>query len=119
MKTQIKKTGDAIIVTMEGKLDFENQDPIRNELTRIAQQANKDSTPRKLIFDLEKLQFVGSSGISSFIQTLKDVNSIASEKPRFCNVKSEFQKVIKAFDEENEFTFFENEEKARRGQIDN
>jgi anti-anti-sigma factor len=114
MKTQVKKTADAIIVSMDGKLEFETQDGIRHELTRIAQQTKKDSTPKKLIFNLEGLQFVGSSGISSFIQTLKDVNSLAAEKPRFCNVKSEFQKIIKAFDEENEFHFFESEEKARR-----
>ena len=99
MKTQIKKTGDTIVVTMDGKLDFEAAGPLREDLTRLMRQNRTDSTPKKVIFNLEKLDFVGSSGISSFVQTLREFNLGSPLKPRYCHVKSEFQKVIKAFDE--------------------
>ncbi len=114
MKTQIRKIGDALVVSIDGKLNFETQDSIRSDLSRLARQTLTDSAPKKVIFNLEKLEFVGSSGISSFVQALKDFNSTAASKPRYCNVGSEFQRVIKAFDEENAFEFFETEERARR-----
>jgi anti-anti-sigma regulatory factor len=54
----------------------------------------------QIIFNLENLEFVGSSGISSFVQALKEFNLQAPSRPIYCNVKSEFKRIIKAFDEE-------------------
>jgi len=108
MKTNIKEDGDIIIVSMDGHLDFENQISLHENLMGIAQQAHSDKTPKKLIFNLQNLNFVGSSGISAFIQTLKAVNATAQIKPKYCHVKTEFQKIIRAFDAaESEFEFFE------------
>lgn len=114
MKTQVKKNGDTIIVSMDGTLDYETNLPLREHLNKIIREANTDSTPKKIIFNLENLEFVGSSGISSFIQTLKDFNTSAPIKPVYCNVKSEFQRMIRVFDESEAFEFFDNEERAKR-----
>jgi anti-anti-sigma factor len=114
MKTQIKKNGDVVIVEMNGRLDFETDAPLREELSKLIQPARTDSTPKKIIFNLEKLEFVGSSGISSFVQTMKEFNASVTSKPRYCNVKSEFKRVIKAFDEEQQFEFHDNEERAKK-----
>ena len=114
MKTQIKKKGDTVVVTMDGHLDFETHLPLRENLSKIIDNSKTDSVPKKIIFNLEKLEFVGSSGISSFVQTLKDFNSSSPTRPKYCNVKSEFQRIIKAFDEENAFDFYENEERAKK-----
>jgi anti-anti-sigma factor len=115
MKTQIRKVGDTMIVTMDGKLDFEAQEPLRKDLVRLSDSTKESpSSTRKIIFNFENLEFVGSSGISSFVQTLKDFNARATVKPRYCNVKSEFRRVMKAFDEADLFEFYENEERARK-----
>jgi anti-anti-sigma factor len=114
MKTEIKKNGDTIVVSMNGKLDFETTIPLREDLGKILRQTQGDSAAKKIIFSFENLEFVGSSGISSFVQTLKDFNASSPLKPRFCHVGSEFRRVIKAFDEEQLFDFYENEERARR-----
>lgn len=114
MKTQIKKNGDTIVVSMDGKLDFDTHVPLREDLFKLVEEPNQDSVPKKIIFNLEKLEFVGSSGISSFVQTLKEFNESAPTKPRYCNVKSEFRRVIKAFDEEEVFEFYESEDRARK-----
>ncbi len=114
MKTDIKKLGDTIIVSMQGKLDFETAIPLRENLGKISKQNRTDSVPKKIIIDLENLEFVGSSGISSFIQTLREFNATEAIKPRYCNVKNEFQKVIRAFDEEELFEFHDTQDKARR-----
>lgn len=114
MKTQIKKNGDVVVVEMNGRLDFETNGPLREELSKLIQPNRTDSAPKKIIFNMEKLEFVGSSGISSFVQTLKEFNATSPSKPRYCNVKSEFKRVIKAFDEEQLFEFHENEERAKK-----
>jgi anti-anti-sigma factor len=114
MKTQVKKIGDTLIVSMDGKLDFETSLPLREELSKVIRETRTDSAPKKIIFNLEKLDFVGSSGISSFVQTLREFNHAAPIKPRYCHVKSEFQKVIKAFDESDAFEFYDNEDRAKK-----
>lgn len=120
MKTQIKKNGDTVVVSMDGRLDFETNGSLREELTKlIAPHRNTDSTPKKIIFNLENLEFVGSSGISSFVQTMKEFNASVPNRPRYCNVKSEFKRVIKAFDEEQPFEFHDNEERAKKASINN
>lgn len=114
MKTQITKTGDTLIVTMDGKIDFESYTPLQENLAKIIDQSKTDSTPKKIIFNLEHLEFVGSSGISSFVHMLKEFNATAPTKPRYCHVKSEFRRIIKAFDEAELFEFFDNEDRARK-----
>lgn len=114
MKTQIKKKGDTIVVSMDGMLDFGTHVPLREDLSKLLATSKRDTVPSKIIFNLEKLEFVGSSGISSFVQTLKDFTTGAQTKPRYCNVKSEFRRIIKAFDEEEIFEFFDTEDRARK-----
>ncbi len=114
MKTQIKKSGDTIVVIMDGKLDFGTHVPLREDLHKLMQEVQTDSVPKKVIFNFEKLEFVGSSGISSFVQTLKEFNTHLPSRPRYCNVKSEFRKIIKAFDEAEIFDFYDNEDRARK-----
>ena len=114
MKTRITKDGDTIIVVMEGNLDFGTHVPLREDLNKLIRHAKSDVTARKIVFDLKDLNFVGSSGISSFVQTLKEFNQSSPTKPLYFNVKSEFRKVIKAFDEEELFEFFDNEDRARK-----
>jgi anti-anti-sigma factor len=114
MKTRITKIGDTVVVTMDGKLDFETQEPLRQDLSRLAEKTRTDSAPGKIIFNLEKLEFVGSSGISAFVQSLKDFTTRTPLKPRYCNVRSEFKRVMKAFDEADMFEFFESEDRARK-----
>lgn len=114
MKTNIKKSGDTIVVEFNGKLNFEIREPLKNDLSKIIDENRTDSTPKKIIFNLEKLDFVGSSGISNFIQTLREFNHSLEVKPKYCHVKSEFQKIIKSFDDEQEFNFYDSEETAKR-----
>jgi len=113
MKTQIKKNGDTIVVTVLGKLDYESQQPFKEDLRKIIRESKTDTVPSKVIFNLEKLEFVGSSGISNFVQTLKEFNDRSQSKPRYCHVRSEFQKIIRAFDESDAFDFYDTEERAR------
>lgn len=108
IKTSVRKDGNAVIVSVEGHLDFETSDSFRDSLASIESQA----TDARVIFDLAQLQFVGSSGISAFVQALRDFNDRAPHKPRYANVRSEFRRIMSAFDESGTFEFCETLERA-------
>jgi anti-anti-sigma factor len=114
MKTNIKKIGDTVIVSMDGQLDYEVQEPLKNDLTKLVRQVKTDTVSNKIIFNFENLEFVGSSGISAFVQTLKEVNATAPTKPRYCNVKNEFKRIMNALDDSGLFEFHDNEERAKK-----
>lgn len=114
MKTNVKKIGDTVVISVAGRLDYEIQEPFKKDMNRLITQVQTDITPRKIIFNLENLDFVGSSGITQFIQTLRDFNTQAPTKPRFCNVGSEFKRMMKVFDETEIFEIYESEDRARK-----
>jgi anti-anti-sigma factor len=112
MKAQIKKVGNTIVVAVDGKLDYETQAPFKENLKKIAKAATAtmtDSTPTKVIFDMENLEFVGSSGITQFIQTLKEFGTNTDQKARILKASSEFKKVMRAYDDEQTFEFSDQE----------
>ena len=112
MKTELKKQGDTLIVTMNGRLSYESQGPLKERLTKVINHKKSDEIPTKLIFNLKDLDFVGSSGISSFVHTLKGINQKQNIETKYCNVGNEFRKIIQAFDDEQEFEFFSSEQDA-------
>ena len=114
MKTKIKKTDDAIVVSIDGKLDFGSHLPLREDLMKIVRQAKTDSVPKKIIFDFDKLDFVGSSGISSFVQTLREFNATIASPTSYHNVKNEFKQVMRALDDDALFDFFDQPEPPTR-----
>jgi anti-anti-sigma factor len=108
MKAKIKKIGDTIVVSVDGKIDYETQEPFKENLRKIASaNAKTDSTPTKVIFDMENLEFVGSSGITQFIQTLKEFGNNTDQKAQILKASSEFKKVMQAYDDEQVFEFWE------------
>ena len=118
MKTRISKIGDTTIVAMDGVLDYETQAPFQQNLSRILEKNKSDAAPLKVIFDFENLEFVGSSGISNLVQTIKDFQNRSHTRSQFLNVKSEFRRVIEALDRDASFDFMDAGERVRK-QYDN
>ena len=81
-----------ITVHMEGGLDFENNGSIRNELIQLS----ADNPQSVITIDMFRVDFVGSSGISHFVDTLRILNQRKSEI-KLSNVKTEFLRVFKLF----------------------
>jgi anti-anti-sigma factor len=119
MKTQYRKVGDTLVVSVDGKLSFDNQDAIKLELARLARSIEQeaaqpnDSAATKIVFDLGGLEFVGSSGISNFVQTLKEFTLRSPIKPTYTNVGTEFRRVMQALDDSKLFDFHDVEQRAR------
>jgi anti-sigma B factor antagonist len=93
LKAQVRTdaTGN-IIVHMEGGLDYDNTMPFRSELETLTTE-NPAAT---ITLDLNALDFVGSSGIGIFVDTIKALNEKKGHI-RLQNVKSEFMKVFKLY----------------------
>lgn len=106
MLAKIKSKGPVTVVELDGHIDFETAKPFREKCTVIIEKAK--ASP-KILFNMQGLKFVGSSGISSFIQTLKELNI---HRPKFCGVGSEFKKLFKIYSPDETFEIFLNEDEA-------
>ena len=114
MKASIKNNDDSIILYLDGKVDYETQEDICQFINNTIAKNTKDEAPKKIIMNLKNLEFVGSSGITQFVQSLKAIHHDTHFTPKYCGVRSEFQKIIKAFDAGNEFEFFDDENLLKR-----
>ncbi len=85
-----------IIVRMEGSLDFDNNIPLKQELQRMVTK----NPAIKVILDLQGIDFVGSSGIVTFFETVTEINR-KKNSVRLTNVRKEFIKVFRIYDSVN------------------
>lgn len=84
-----------ITIQMRGDLDYEHSMPLREKLNTIASQ----NPHAKITVDLGGINFVGSSGICHFVETVQTINQKKHElnKMTLANVSGEFRKIFKLF----------------------
>jgi anti-anti-sigma factor len=114
MKARINANAQSIIISLDGKIDYETQDEVCEIINSTIERNKKDQTAKNIVLNLKNLEFVGSSGITQFVQSLKAIHQDTDITPKYCGVRSEFQKIIKAFDEDNAFDFYDDEALTRR-----
>lgn len=107
MQARVKKKGEITILELFGNVDFESAKPFHDQCTTFI----KDANHQRVVFNMKGLRFVGSSGISCFIQTLREFNHL-SIKPRFCGVGSEFKKMFRIYSPEETYEIFASEDEA-------
>lgn len=94
MKANVLRDANGnIIVHMQGDLNYDHSLPLRNELQNIA-TANPNS---KITIDLGAMDFVGSSGICHFVETVKIMKENQNCNVSLSNVKPEFLKIFKLY----------------------
>ncbi len=89
MKAIIEQKGDIFIVHFKGRIDYESADLFRKNGSRFLDN-------QKVIFNFADLSFVGSSGISPFVETIQDLFDKNNSNMKFCKVGSEFKKIFAA-----------------------
>jgi len=114
MKAKIKQNSDILVLSLEGKIDYESQDDACALINKTIVKNKTDEVPKQILVSMKELQFVGSAGITHFVEQLKKIHETTDVTPKYIGVKSEFQKIMKAFDAENEFEFFDDEKLNRR-----
>jgi anti-sigma B factor antagonist len=93
MKANVLRDANGnIIVHMQGDLNYDHSLPLRNELQSIA-----NSNPNaKITIDLGAIDFVGSSGICHFVETVKFLKENKTNIS-LSNVKPEFVKIFRLY----------------------
>lgn len=109
MIMRAKQDGNVMVVELEGQLDFETTLQFRETFVNLVEK----SPAKRIVINMEKLRFVGSSGINQFIRVLKEFNS-SKDKPRYCKLSTEFQRLFRALQTtRNPFEIFEDESSAK------
>ena len=89
MQASFAKLGEVVVVELAGRLDFETSEPFRRTcLERLVRE--------KVVFDLRRLNFVGSLGLKDFVSTLEDMTQNSASGVRFSGVSSEFRRLFEA-----------------------
>jgi len=87
-----------ITVQMRGDLDYEHSMPLRDELSDLS----SENPNAKITIDLGGIDFVGSSGICHFVETVSALNKSKNEynKIGLSNVSMEFRKIFRLYSAE-------------------
>ncbi len=94
MKANVLRDANGnIIVHMQGDLNYDHSLPLRNELQNIANN-NPNSS---ITIDLGAIDFVGSSGICHFVETVKYLKENRKANVALSNVKPEFLKIFRLY----------------------
>ena len=86
-----------ITVQMSGDLDYEHSMPLREQLHELA----NENPQAKITVDLGGIDFVGSSGICHFVETVQIINQKKQSPNRMSlsNVSQEFRKIFRLYSE--------------------
>lgn len=105
MEAKVVNHDGVYVVTLSGQLDFESADSLRNTCRKLFRE-------KKVIFNLAKLNFVGSSGLTPFLELLSEMNRSHGRDIKLCSVGSEFIRLFEA-GELYGLEIYEDEVKAR------
>ena len=105
MEAKVVQFEDIYVVHLKGQLNFESADALKARCSSVFLR-------RKVIFDLSCLSFVGSSGITPFLELLGELLKINGNTLKVCAVGNEFIRVFEAGGL-NGLEVYENEEQAR------
>lgn len=104
MEAWIEKTGDVVVVHLRGRVDYETVTPFRNHCA-------KHLVKEKVVFNLAQLSFVGSIGLTDFLETVTQLSSSAPFGIKFAAVSNEFRRLFEA-SEIQKLEIYENTERA-------
>ena len=104
MKVIVKNQDDhVVIIDLKGAVDFASAEPFRQTCIRELSQKN-------IVFNLQNLHFVGSDGLSSFMDTMELLQR--QSRLKFCCVSSEFKKLFADDHMMKTMDIYENEQSA-------
>jgi anti-sigma B factor antagonist len=104
-----------LTIHMRGGFDYESIQSLRKELNELT----SDNPYSHITLDMNQVDFVGSTGIAHFVDTLNVLNS-KKANIQMSNVKSEFVKVFKLYKMdalEAMISEFDNDETENLGQL--
>jgi anti-anti-sigma factor len=89
MEAKVENRDGVYVVNLSGRMDFESADSLKS-------QCLKNFTNKEVIFNLRELNFVGSSGITPFLELLTELSKTSGNKFKICNVGIEFMRMFES-----------------------
>lgn len=106
METSVKKQGEWAVVKIKGRIQLEKTQMFREAcLKSLVQQ--------KVIFVLDNLQFVGSTGMTEFFQCLSDVQNMNQCGVHIVGLSPDFKRFV-SFTSASSLRLHDNLEEAFR-----
>ena len=88
MQAKMARRGEVTVVHLEGRLNLDVIAPFKHAIEKLGDE--------KIVFNLESLSFVGSTGITSFVETIEKFAGTNPYGTKLCGVGSEFRKIFDA-----------------------
>lgn len=104
MRVKVIQEGDYNVVALIGRLDIEKNKLIKDTLL-------KNYSNKKIVFCMDQLQFIGSSGIQNFFQNLKELHEQKKLNVRIVGLNQDFQRLLH-YSSLQDFGVFESVETA-------
>ena len=109
MQISVKTINKVKVLELEGKLNTRSSPDAEKELARLIESGEK-----RILINLEKLDYVSSSGLRVLLVTAKKLNSSDGEL-RICGVKDFVEEIFQISGFSTIFTIYENETEALKG----
>lgn len=94
MKADLQKRGDVFVISIAGKLEIEQTQPFRTAcVDKLIGQ--------KIVFNMEQANFVGSTGLQPFLDTISQIDQKNTFGLKIVGVKAEFRRVISNLETKN------------------
>lgn len=87
MEAKVKNQGEVTIITIRGALDIEQTQPFREACLRHL-------LGKKVIFNMEKTAFVGSTGLTAFLETIRTLSEENQHGLKVVGVQAEFKRIF-------------------------
>ncbi|MCB0364874.1 MAG: STAS domain-containing protein [Bdellovibrionaceae bacterium] len=89
MEAKFEEVGEAMMVVhLRGRIDLETIETFVNCLDHLRNY--------EVIFNMRDLSFVGSNGITTFVDSMRDLAKRTTKAVKFCHVSSEFRRIFSA-----------------------
>ncbi len=102
MKVRLEQNGPQIIVALSGKIDYETQDTALQVIEDALRKSEISFSLNPVIIDCKRLEFIGSMGITQFLQQARALQVKTGRVPKYIHLRREFQTVIKSIDPNRE-----------------
>ena len=87
MQAQVKQNGDWTVVMVKGRIELEKTAAFREACL-------KSLSANRVVFEMSKLQFVGSTGMTEFFQCLADIEKVNGCRVHMVGLSEDFKKFV-------------------------
>jgi anti-anti-sigma factor len=99
MEAKLVQVGEVVVVHINGRLDIDKTSPFK-------EACFKNLLDKKVVFNLQQLSFVGSTGIQNFFQAIREIHAKNKYGVRIAGMTADFHRLWAVA--QTELTIYEN-----------